>query len=125
MYRKIESHYLQSFVAEGKWKGIRVSQGIPYISHLFFFADDMVLFLEVTIGQIEVIKGYLDLFSSMSGQKVNYEKSTIFFSNGVEEDIATTISRETGIPRTEDLDKYLGVPSINGKMKKNLFFTNH
>lgn len=114
------SHIINKDVEEGRWKGIRVSQGSPSISHLFF-ADDMVLFSEASLEQIEVIKNCLDLFCNISGQKVNYEKSSIFFSTGVDENTAVAITKKSCIPRTENLGRYLGVPSMHGRMKNRLF----
>lgn len=65
------SHIINKAVADGSWKGIRVTKDSQPISHIMF-ADDMVLFSEATKGQMEVIKNCLDSFCRMSGQRVNY-----------------------------------------------------
>lgn len=90
------------------------------ISHLFF-ADDLVLFSEATEEQIHVIRDCLDSFSRASGQKVSFSKSHISFSNNVKEDVACMIASIAGIRYTKDMGKYLGVPSIHGRVTNSLF----
>lgn len=56
------------------------------LSHISFFADDLLLFGEASEKQIDCMLQCLDLFCSSSGQKVNRAKSSIFFSRNVEND---------------------------------------
>lgn len=114
------SHMIHSEVNKRKWRGIRTSRHGPLLTHLFF-ADDLVLFSEASQDQIKVIKECLDKFSAASGQKVSLSKSQIFFSNNVSAGEATNIVDAAGIPRTTELGKHLGVPSLHGRVTKNLF----
>lgn len=61
-----------------EWKPITLSRGGPKISHICF-ADDLILFSEASVTQIQLIKGVLERFCETSGQKVSLEKSQIFF----------------------------------------------
>lgn len=112
------SHMITEVVNRGDWKGIRVSNEGPDISHLFF-VDDMVLFAKATNDQIKMILECLDNFCKCSGQKVNKHKSNIFFSNNVCKSAADRIACRAGILETNDLDRYLGVPSIHGIVTKD------
>ena len=49
------------------------------------FSDDLILFAEASVEQIEVIKESLRQFCDMSGQKLNFQKSNICFSSIVKE----------------------------------------
>ena len=46
-------------------------------------ADDIILFEKANKDHVKVIKGVLDLFCNYSGQKINQNKSCIFFSRNV------------------------------------------
>ena len=70
---------------------------------------------------MNVIKQCLDLFCTMSGQKVSLQKSSIRFSNGVTPEEAKIISNMVGIPTSLNLGKYLGTPSIHGHVTKVLY----
>ena len=75
-------HIIHSEVNIENWKPIQLSLNGPHLSHLFF-ADDLVLFAEASIEQARIIKECLDLFCKASEQKVNFQKSNIFFSKKV------------------------------------------
>ncbi|XP_019152396.1 PREDICTED: uncharacterized protein LOC109149189 [Ipomoea nil] len=110
-------HIITEAVTQGSWKGIKVSRNGPSISHLFF-ADDMVLFAEANESQICTIMNCLDRFCKSSGQKVNKIKSNIFFSKNVCREDVHKIATIAGIPATDDLGRYLGVPSLHGRITK-------
>lgn len=114
------SHIIQAEVANGNWKGVKVSRKGPVLSHLFF-ADDMVLFSEADERQVDIVKKSLDRFCAYSGQKVSLIKSHIYFSNNVNDFIADQLESRAGIPRTKDLGRYLGVPSIHGRVSDTTF----
>ncbi|XP_061998979.1 uncharacterized protein LOC133716290 [Rosa rugosa] len=114
------SHLIQSNVDIGSWKPVKASQSGPKISHLFF-ADDLMLFAEASSIQTCKLKRCLDLFCSLSGQAVNYEKSMIFCSPNTCKRIAVDISKICGSPLTNDLGKYLGMPLIHSRVNKNTY----
>lgn len=108
------AHRIQHEVETGRWKPLRASRHGPNISHLFF-ADDMLLFAYSSIGQMDVIKGCLDDFARASGQRINFQKSSIFFSPNLSLEAATEINRGVGIPMTDNLGKYLGMKLAHGR----------
>lgn len=107
------SHLVKKLVDEGRWKGIRLSRTGPLLTHLFF-ADDLVLFAEASVDQMTEIKRCLELFCEASGQRISLNKSEIFFSPNVSNGDATDLLAIEGMPQTEDLGRYLSVPSIHG-----------
>ncbi|KAA3465999.1 reverse transcriptase [Gossypium australe] len=64
---------------DGLMRGAKASRSGPQISHLLF-ADDCILFGEVNANEALVLKLILREYERCSGQRVNYDKSTIFFS---------------------------------------------
>ncbi|PKI40113.1 hypothetical protein CRG98_039485 [Punica granatum] len=65
------SHLISSVVGEGVWRPIRVGRHGPPISQLMF-ANDLLLFSEASMEQVQVIKNVLDAFCAVSGQKELY-----------------------------------------------------
>ncbi|XP_019175883.1 PREDICTED: uncharacterized protein LOC109171271 [Ipomoea nil] len=79
-------------------------------------ADDMVLFTEATLEQVDVILDCFGQFCTASGQKISLSKSQVFFSKNTNKNMKEEISRRLRIESTEDLGKYLGVPAIHGRV---------
>lgn len=68
------------------FKGVKVSNSGPLISHLLF-TDDCILFGEATTEGANLFKDILREYRSCSGQCMNFDKSTVFFSrNTTKED---------------------------------------
>lgn len=101
-------------------EGVKLSRYGPELTHLLF-ADDMVLIAEASEEQIRTVKTCLNLFELISGQKVSLHKSQIFFSKNVEPSLADRITQQAGIDMTKDLGRYLGVPSVHGRVTRNMF----
>lgn len=63
---------------------------------------------------MHVVKDHIDQFSSWSGKKINFEKSTIMFLYNIRQALARNIVSVVNIPWNEDIGIYLGLPMING-----------
>lgn len=105
---------------EGNWHPIKASRGNLEISHLFF-ADDIILFTKATEEGSEVIKEVLDQFCSESGQKVNSDKSRIYFSQNMGAGLKSKICEKLNIQATNNLGKYLGFPLKHKGSDRNQF----
>lgn len=114
------SHMICDAVNRGEWKGVWLAKNRLKLSHLLF-ADDMMLFSEASVSHVQVIKEVLDRFSRCSGQKVNLIKYHIYVSTNISLIIAGELAQAIGIPITNDLGRYLGVPSIHGRVTKSTF----
>lgn len=60
-------------------KGLPVSSHGPVISHLLF-ADDSLIFCKADLMQAQQLKAILEQYALLSGQQVNFDKSSILFS---------------------------------------------
>ena len=114
------SHLIQIAVTEGLWKPISLSRGGPEITHLCF-ADDLFIFAEASMDQVEVINGCLDVFCQSFGQKISREKTKIFFSKNMNHNRSTEIASSFGFSVTNDLGKYLGVPLHHNRVRASSF----
>ena len=63
-----------------------------------------------------MITNCLTWLCDASGQKVNTLKSKVYFSPYIQECEAAAICTTLAIERTDDLGKYFGVPTINGRV---------
>lgn len=106
-------HKITDSVVAGEWLPFSFGRGsCPKLSHICF-ADDLILVAEASLGQVRNIKGILREFCDAFGQKISFDKSTVFFSSNVPDTIATDLSQELGIQATNDLGVYLGAPMIH------------
>ena len=88
-----------------------------------FFADDIMLFAKANAKNCEAIVEVFDTFCSMAGQKINYEKSRVFFSPNVTTRRKRGVCRRLGIMATSILGRYLGFPIIHkGRMGRAFNF---
>ncbi|KAA3469952.1 reverse transcriptase [Gossypium australe] len=119
-YNKGLSTLIRLAVRERALKGIKASRRGPAISHLLF-ADDCMLFGEATKERAVFLKDILKNYEQCFGQCVNFNKSTVFFSTNTSEEMKKGIAEVLGVGCATNLEKYLGLPNIVGKRRKESF----
>ena len=100
--------------------GISICRGCPLITHLFF-ADDSLLFCKVKEQECHALLSILNRYEEASGQKINTDKSSIFFSPNTPQELRESILNILGPMQDSRHNKYLGLPSINGRSKAQVF----
>ncbi|XP_019168831.1 PREDICTED: uncharacterized protein LOC109164736 [Ipomoea nil] len=108
---------LQRAQMSGLIHGCRVARGAPQISHLFF-ADDSLLFFRADGEEAGVIKQCLGRYEELSGQKVNYHKSSVCFSRNTSVEDREEVAICLQVDQAPNFGKYLGLPSFVGRNKK-------
>ncbi|XP_019156592.1 PREDICTED: uncharacterized protein LOC109153209 [Ipomoea nil] len=111
---------LQQAEARGDVHGVRVARGAPTINHLFF-ADDSLLFFRANEHEAKTIKECLDVYSSASGQLINYDKSSAVFTCNTIAFSRNIVTDLIGVHEAKDLGRYLGLPSVLGRNKIAIF----
>ena len=86
------------------------------ISHLCF-ADDLLLLFHGDMQSTLLMKNTLAQFHAFTGLQANNSKSCIFIA-GVEENVANSICHSLNFTRGSLPLKYLGVPLISTRLKK-------
>ena len=114
------SAMLHRCVQAGTIHGQKISRFSPPISHLFF-ADDSLIFCKANTDESWQLKQVLVAYELASGQKVNFEKSAIYFSPNVSNWIRAEINSILNITSVTCHDRYLGIPTIIGRRKIETF----
>uniref|UniRef100_A0A803P5V7 Reverse transcriptase domain-containing protein n=1 Tax=Cannabis sativa TaxID=3483 RepID=A0A803P5V7_CANSA len=110
------SRLLMAKAEEGAITGFKISRNGPAITRLMF-VDDIILFGKATIKEARGFLKCLEDYCSWSGQAVNYNKSTVFFSKGVAPNTTSEISQLLGMKRMKRDAIYLGLPLFRSLKK--------
>ncbi|KAG7559442.1 Endonuclease/exonuclease/phosphatase superfamily [Arabidopsis thaliana x Arabidopsis arenosa] len=105
---------------DGSLPGIRVALGSPRVNHLLF-ADDTMFFCRSDEQSCQVLLQILQRYESASGQMINKGKSAITFSAKTPENIKEKAHQTLGMQHVGGLGKYLGLPELFGRKKKDMF----
>ena len=91
------------------WNPLKASSNGPTFSHLFF-ADELLLFVRANEENCGSVREAIEEFCLLSGQRVNFSKSKVFFSPNVDQGKRETFSNILGFRSTPNLGSYLGFP---------------
>ncbi|XP_022568759.2 uncharacterized protein LOC111211768 [Brassica napus] len=104
---------------DGTLKGVRV-RGCPRLNHLLF-ADDTMFFLRASKESGEALCRLLKRYEEASGQSINTEKSSINFSRHAPVALKMAVKDALSIQKEGGIGKYLGLPELFGRKKRDLF----
>ncbi|KAL4368004.1 hypothetical protein GQ457_05G011570 [Hibiscus cannabinus] len=104
--------------AEGRIVGVRASQRGPRVNHLLY-ADDCILFIKNSDREARRMQEVLRIYEKSSVQKVNVDKSAIYFSKGTSQASRNKIQDILHMREEKELGNYLGLPLVVGKNKTN------
>ena len=89
-------------------KGVAASARGPRISNLFF-ADDSLIFCKATKKKGVEVQRILQVYESSSGQQLNRNKTTLFFSRNTPTHIQDAIKAKFGAQVIKPHESYLGL----------------
>ena len=90
------------------------------MSHLFF-ADDTLIFCIANKEEGEKVMQLLKRYGDASGQVINAEKSSVFFSKNTRKEGKAEILDILGGMKEAKQSKYLGLPLVIGRPKRQIF----
>lgn len=99
--------------SDGCFSGIPISKRGTRITQLFF-ADDCLLFCKANGREWKCIQDIFFSYEAASGQKINKEKTTIFFSKNTKQEVGEVLIQEAGVNSIQHFEKYLGLPALIG-----------
>ncbi|XP_050217491.1 uncharacterized protein LOC126668328 [Mercurialis annua] len=106
--------------ANNEIAGVQIDRSSPRISHLLS-AGDSLLFFKASQEEATRVQFVLNLLYKASGQLVNIEKSSIFFSRNTPPYIRSQIAGLLSVIKVGGQDKYLRLPTLVTKSKCETF----
>jgi hypothetical protein len=101
-------------------QGIKVASTAPAVNHLLFTDDILMLVKSSDEGAMEVNQ-ILDKYCNVSGQLINLDKSSIFFSKGCPESRRHSVKTILNVSSETLNEKYLGMLSDVGRSTNGAF----
>ena len=101
---------LHSIKMEGHIQGVAICWNGPRVSHLFF-VDDSILFCRAKEEECQKILDILAIYEKGSGQKINRDKTNIFFSSNTTSDMKDRIQAILGVPAIRRYEQLPGSTS--------------
>ncbi|KAL0440363.1 UNVERIFIED_CONTAM: Dehydrogenase/reductase SDR family member 12 [Sesamum latifolium] len=117
---EVFSGLIRQAESEGAIQGVAISRSAPPISHLLF-ADDTFIFCQATQEALSRLQLILHSFEAASGLKINKQKSAMVFSRNVADSVRLELAGILGVAVVAKHDKYLGLPTVIGHSKKEMF----
>jgi hypothetical protein len=109
---------LQEALQNNNLSGITLGEGAPPI-HSLLFANDLILCGQATLQEAQTIKSLLYDFCQQSGQTPNLQKSSIYFSKNVANNIKNQIKGIFPVPDLQPNAMHLSHPMIFSHKDKN------
>ena len=103
-------------------KGVAVCRGASRIFHLLF-ADDSIVFCRASLEEASQVMKVLVDYEGDSGQRLNKEKTSLFFSKNTSREVQDQVKSFFGVQIIRHYERYLGLPPLVGKGKRKAF--NH
>jgi hypothetical protein len=100
--------------------GLLIVRGGLRLNHLFF-VDDSLLFCKANINEWTNIQEILSAYEKASGQKLNRENTSMFFSRNTRVETKQYILDVARVNSTTHFEKYLGLPALIGRSKTAAF----
>lgn len=99
---------------------IKICDGAPEVSHLFF-ADESFIFFKAEFFECHALKTILVEYEQASGQKINFKKSCISFSRNVLRTQQDDLAANLGVQRVDKHERYLGLTTEISYSKTEAF----
>ena len=80
-----------------------------------------LIFCRSTLDECNKIQELLAFYKVASGQVINKEKTTLFFSKNTDAATQEALKVALNVPAIRHYEKYLGLPSFVGRNKKACF----
>ena len=104
----------------GDIQGVSICPNGPKLTHLFF-ADDSLLFCRATTQECQKVLEILSSYERASGQKLNRDKTSLFFSKSTSFEMQNQIMSALGVSALRQYKEYLGLPAMVGRNKRASF----
>ena len=111
---------IKKAMVEGGLHGVVVCRRGPKILYLFF-ADDSLIFCRASLEECDSLQRIFQVYEAASGQQLNRTKTSLFFNSNTDTSVKEEIKNRFGAQVIKNHEKYLGLPSMVGRNKRNSF----
>ena len=94
----------RSLLQSSSLQGLKVARTAQAVNHLLF-ADDSMLFVKASAEGAGEIEQVLNIYCQASGQRINLDKSSVYFSKGCPESIRNEIKERLNVHNESLSDK--------------------
>jgi hypothetical protein len=101
-------------------QGIRICNEAPSVTHLLF-TDDSLILMRADTSNAKELQNVLDLYEACSGQQINKEKSSVFFSKNLSVPNRDKVKHALQLSSEARNERYLGLPIHIGCSKSKNF----
>ncbi|XP_075655210.1 putative mitochondrial protein AtMg01250 [Castanea sativa] len=105
---------------EGRIQGVSICRRAPRITNILF-ADDSLIFCQAKQSEVQVISEILQGYADASGQCINLDKSSIYFSGNTPLEQKNWIKDYLRVKEVDRFETYLGLPMLVGRAKYHSF----
>lgn len=95
---------------------VQVAGGASCLTHMFF-ADDTYIYCKARVDQTDHVLDLFKIFECASGQKINAEKLSVFFTRNTDSRVRNVTCNMLQFKEADSSTKYLGLPNIFGRNK--------
>ena len=93
---------LRKAETDGIIRGAATSRGGPCISYLLF-VDDILLFCCALVEECQQVNSLLNLYEAALGQKINTDKTSLFFSSNIGLETQESIKQALGAGQSQNM----------------------
>ena len=111
---------IKKAMVEGDLHGVVVCRRGPKILHLFF-ANDSLIFCRASLEECDSLQRIFQVYEAASGQQLNRTKTSLFFNSNTDTSVKEEIKNRFGAQVIKNHEKYLGLPLMVGRNKRNSF----
>ncbi|KAL8106994.1 hypothetical protein AgCh_023701 [Apium graveolens] len=110
------SAIVQKFEAKKWLQGVKICNNAPTVTHMLF-ADNSYIYCKENLQESEQVLKLLKVYEAASGQRINRDKSSVFFSSNVIDYNRAEICGKLSMQEADEFTTYLGLPNILGRRK--------
>ena len=111
---------IKKVAGNGDIQGVSIWRNGPKLTQLLF-ADDSLLFCRATTHDCQKVLEILTSYERVLGQKLNKDKTSLFFSKSTSVEMQNQIMGDLGVTVLKQYEEYLGLPAMVGRNKRASF----
>jgi hypothetical protein len=118
--QEVLSRLIDKELVVGNINGVRMNVGGPAFTHVMY-ANDIILFAKANCREVKILDACIEKYCLWSGQAINRDKSSLFFSKMVQGERKRMIKHTLQMKNIQQHATYLGAPLFTSRNRCNDF----